>query len=374
MGILRLILALGVLLYHSHSPYQMTGGSVSVQIFFIISGFYMSLILDRKYTGPNRYSLFLSNRFLRIFPPYWVVLFITLLISFLSGFRHGQWAALSYYLGYAHFMSAASMAYLIFTNLFLFGQELACFFSLNPESGKVFFSTAHMTGPRLHHFIFLGHAWSLGIELLFYVIAPFIIQRKKFVLFFLLMLSLAVRAYLYGILKWPDEPWTYRFFPSEITLFLLGIISYRIYRTIENKNLPAFLCLLITIMTLTGCLFFQFIIPPGYFFKWLFYTGICLALPFIFQLTKNSKIDAHIAEYSYPVYLVHLLTLRVSKKLIAYWHFENDHFLGMLNSAGLMNILLALAFSFLLIKFISSPIERFRQSRLQTTPPCTDSH
>ena len=45
-------------------------GYVSVQVFYIISGFYMALILNTKYVGPGSYRVFIANRLLRIFPAY----------------------------------------------------------------------------------------------------------------------------------------------------------------------------------------------------------------------------------------------------------------------------------------------------------------
>ena len=76
MGLLRLILALSVFIVHTGSFYgfNLVGFSVAVQSFFVISGFYMSLILNEKYKGPGSYYLFISNRFLRLLPAHWVVL------------------------------------------------------------------------------------------------------------------------------------------------------------------------------------------------------------------------------------------------------------------------------------------------------------
>jgi len=63
MGLLRIILAIAVLVAHSGNLFglKLTGGTVAVEVFFIISGFYMTMILDKKYTGKGSYYLFLSN-------------------------------------------------------------------------------------------------------------------------------------------------------------------------------------------------------------------------------------------------------------------------------------------------------------------------
>ena len=79
MGLLRLILALNVVIAHAGGNiFKVTsvGGLISVETFFMISGFYMSLILTSKYKGLDKYGLFMSNRLLRLFPIYFTVLFL----------------------------------------------------------------------------------------------------------------------------------------------------------------------------------------------------------------------------------------------------------------------------------------------------------
>ena len=91
MGILRLLLAISVVLAHSSPLFGITsvGGALAVQAFYIISGFYMSLILNEKYTGGNNsYYLFISNRLLRLYPIYWVVL-VSQIIFYAVGYFQG---------------------------------------------------------------------------------------------------------------------------------------------------------------------------------------------------------------------------------------------------------------------------------------------
>ena len=52
MGLLRFCLALAVVAAHTHQrlfPFQMISGFYAVKVFFVISGFYMALILNEKY-------------------------------------------------------------------------------------------------------------------------------------------------------------------------------------------------------------------------------------------------------------------------------------------------------------------------------------
>ncbi|SNS37665.1 hypothetical protein SAMN05421770_101721 [Granulicella rosea] len=59
MGTLRLLLAIAVILAHIPGvSYRATGGETSVQCFYIISGFFIAMILDRKYNKPGDLRLF----------------------------------------------------------------------------------------------------------------------------------------------------------------------------------------------------------------------------------------------------------------------------------------------------------------------------
>lgn len=51
MGLIRILLAISVIIAHTESilGFNMVGGTLAVQAFFIISGFYMALILSEKY-------------------------------------------------------------------------------------------------------------------------------------------------------------------------------------------------------------------------------------------------------------------------------------------------------------------------------------
>src|SRR6185437_11934638 len=83
MGLIRLLLALAVVATHCGPIFgcNLVGGQIAVQSFFIISGFYMSVILNEKYVGVNNsYRLFITNRFMRLYPIYWAVFVATMLV------------------------------------------------------------------------------------------------------------------------------------------------------------------------------------------------------------------------------------------------------------------------------------------------------
>jgi peptidoglycan/LPS O-acetylase OafA/YrhL len=79
MGLIRLLLAISVITTHSTSIFGLNfiQGQIAVEIFFMISGFYMALILIEKYNKKTDYKIFISNRLLKIFPTYWLILVIS---------------------------------------------------------------------------------------------------------------------------------------------------------------------------------------------------------------------------------------------------------------------------------------------------------
>ena len=71
MGVLRLLLAVAVFAFHSHLDHiggmQMLNGRTAVFCFFVVSGFYMEMVLAEKYTfdrlGRRWFYIFWLSRF-----------------------------------------------------------------------------------------------------------------------------------------------------------------------------------------------------------------------------------------------------------------------------------------------------------------------
>lgn len=360
MGILRFILAISVVIAHSNSilGFSFVGGQIAVQAFYIISGFYMTLILNEKYIGVNNsYKLFISNRFLRLFPIYWTILLLTLFASFFTSIctNAHNLGKLSMYVEYWDVMSFKSLFFLIFTNLFLFLQDIVLFLGLDTLNGELYFtSNFWQTTPQLHQFLFIPQAWTIGLEITFYLIAPFIVRKKNIVIITLIISSLFLRYILshYGL---SNDPWSYRFFPTELVFFLLGTLSYRIYkkiRSVEVKNsylnIALFGILLFTI-------FYNFL--PLLYKNVIYLFSFFICLPFIFLLTKKWRVDSFIGELSYPIYISHMFVLGCFTSL--------DISLG--SYLGICLIISTVGLSILLNNVISQRIEKIRQTRIVIT-------
>lgn len=358
MGFLRLILAIAVVIAHSGSlfGFRFTGGLVAVEVFFIISGFYMTMILDKKYVGKGSYALFLSNRFLRLYPIFWVVLLLTIVASISSYVFVGNWLKLSPYIQYITILKPETILFQIATNIALFGQDLVMFLGVSKETGEMYFThDFRISSPMFYEFLFVPQAWTLGVELVFYLMAPFIVRRSNLFIVFLITLSISVRAFTYFYLGYINDPWTYRFFPSELALFLLGTVSYRLYDRykIQDRVVLGFDPSKVIVSLFFLILVFYQYIP--HIVGWVFYGFCCLSIPFVFKTSRSSKIDSRIGELSYPIYISHILVIKSISPLLS--------LLGASKYKGEFSVIFTIVASYILVRFISDPIEVIRQSR-----------
>jgi len=361
MGVLRVILALFVVFDHTRilSSLKLPDGPFAVNIFFIISGFYMTMILNEKYVGKGSYKLFITNRILRLLPLYWVVLSLTIIFSFVTFFVFNNWMQLTPYVVYNEFMDFSTILYLLATNFLLIGQDIVFFLGVNLESGAMFFTNNFLiTNPHFHQFLFLPQAWTVSIEMLFYIMAPFIVRRKIPIISILIILSVLTRIIIYYHFDLFHDPWTYRFFPNELALFLIGTFSYHMYNYLKNKtihkNYHAFV-FFIYIIVLFG---FNYISEIHFFINInsaLFFTITGLSIPSIFILTKFSHTDNRIGDLSYPIYLTHMLIIYIMNIIIIK--------MGLSIERNSFVLVLTILLSYILVKFISDPIEKIRHRR-----------
>ncbi|MEH6457517.1 MAG: acyltransferase [Cocleimonas sp.] len=358
MGVLRYLLALSVVIAHSTSVFGITlvGGYMAVQIFFIISGFYMAMVLNEKYNSRD-YFLFISNRALRIYPIYWVVLILTLILSMFSGLLFDNWGKLTYFLDYWEYMSFTAIFFQVMSNIIIFGQDIMMFTGYSLESESLYFTQDfRLTNPPLYKFLVIPQAWTLSLELMFYLIAPFIVRRGIPSIILMILLGFIVRfAVIFTVDNYQD-PWTYRFFPSELSLFFLGVLSFKIKKILLTPRKSV----------LNAALFFYSLLIiffgnlNGYFFGnlggWFLYLCTVLLLPWLFQVSKKSKIDSMIGELSYPVYISHMLIVGGSALILR--DFQGESYLS------LLYIIIVTVFSSLLIKYVSNPIDIYRRNRV----------
>jgi peptidoglycan/LPS O-acetylase OafA/YrhL len=376
MGILRFLLACSVIVAHSQPLIwgNLPFGGIAVQAFFIISGFYMALVLCEKYTGTKHYWLFISNRILRLWPAYIIILAVDFV------FRYVFFGTIPIITPPFESLNFHSKIFVIFTNVFIIGQDISAF--LGPDAtGAITFATG--AGKNLTYSNLVVQSWSTASEFTFYLLAPFLVNKKTKTLLLLILGSLLIRLIIHKLdLRY--QPWGARFFPAELGYFIMGIFSYRIYKFIESKrvfnyHLSIYPCAILPIIILTSTVCYPFlsnntgkrsvyfqnyyqIIPDQVSAKWIYLIFIFLAIPFLFALTSNMKFDKFLGDLTYPVFISHMLAINIIALLFGKLGkpFGYMPFFG-----STLALILSILISLVLLKHIINPIDEYRQGRLK---------
>lgn len=325
MGVLRLLLALTVLNWHYQiTPFNFLFSYAAVYIFFIISGFYIAMVITEKYGTDARGTLaFYENRLLRLLPVYYIALFGSHFAGQYSLFNGGAW--------------------LLINQLLIFPQALWATITLEPYGSG---------------YLLLAQMYTVALEMMFYAIAPLIVLRSIPVIGSVLLSSVVLNIIFWiefeGIAV-PQRAWQYDFFPSTLMYFLGGVLAYRLYVAVAKKcSYPAWIgyCALPLIVFcgwLTGS-------GPQHRYtdnyNMLFFYLLCaVAIPFLFVASKHSRIDRFIGDLSYPLYVAHVPAI---------WIVWATPWLGGRDKGAVAVLVIALVFSLALTIFVDLPVERLR--------------
>ncbi len=355
MGILRTILAIAVVVFHSYKIFglRLCGGQVAVQSFYMISGFYMALVLNEKYTGPGHYKTFIKSRFYRIFPVYWLVLLCTVIISVMGYCWFDQPYYLTRYVTHKECLSVYMYLYFIFENIVVIGQDILYFLRLDefciPQFTYHALSYKHVG----YQYLFVPQAWSISIECVFYLLAPFIVTKKIKWQILVVLASLALRMLFVKGFNLSFDPWTYRFFPFEMAFFIAGSLAYHYYKTIKLSAISSKIgySLLICIIALIASL--DEIKADETLKNYVFYAFFLGSLPFIFHAFKNNHIDRLIGDLSFSIYIIHLLAVSM---LRVYFFSHPEYIIYYGYTAVVISVILAVVMQFSII----DPIEKYR--------------
>lgn len=151
------IRAIAFLMVFFHHYYSLPWGWAGVNIFFVLSGFLITGILFDSRNDAHRARNFYLRRSLRIFPLYYGIFAVILLLDPVFHWRWSHaWFAWPLYL--ANFLPFVSSTVLVMGS----PMRLAAYAWLSPSHG-----------PQLT--LFLGHLWSLCVEEQFYFFWPWIV-------------------------------------------------------------------------------------------------------------------------------------------------------------------------------------------------------
>jgi peptidoglycan/LPS O-acetylase OafA/YrhL len=289
----------------------------------------MAFILNEKYIGKlNSYRLFITNRFLRIYPIYWLTLLITFLLS------------VSFVV---HFEQIHNLLYSLVKNVALF-----------PTLDYLVYL------PKIYGGLFVSQSWTLGLELTFYLLAPFFVRKKLRYIMLVFLLSLVLRLYFTHPLRYPYQ-FSDRFYATAMIFFMLGVLSYKLYSQIKKLKTSNRIIIAVCLFILFLTLFYNYLPLPlrnhGKFLEWQYYIVISLSMPFMFLFSSMMKFDRIIGELSYPIYITHNLVIGLMQRFI--FHTWND-----INK--ILTIIVIIVIAILLDKFLVNPIEKYRQARVKT--------
>ena len=327
MGLLRVLLAVVVVFIHAGSlgGFHTLAGNLAVQTFYMISGFYMALILNEKYVvAANQsigqtYRLFLTNRLLRLFPIYYATLAIIGVVALVMWLTLGdvrlEFAQAVRY--YGPQLTTSTTVFLTTVNVLLVGQDWVSFLTLDPTTHALVFTRDFSSAPvNLNNFLLVHQGWTIGLEVAFYFIAPFLVRRKSWFLLLIVVLATALRVYLrrhYGL---TGLAWQYRFLPTDIAFFMLGALGYKAYRVLRHKAIPLVMRRLCLYGALGFTLFFGEIFQitnrlgvPSIAMSTLFILFLAACIPVLFIHSKTNRLDQRIGDLSYPFYIVHYVVL-----------------------------------------------------------------
>jgi peptidoglycan/LPS O-acetylase OafA/YrhL len=375
MGVIRFVLALSVVFWHIRgAPYRLLNAQVAVILFFIVSGFYMAMVINEKYAKaePEHWiRTFYLARFWRLYPPYIVMLLVMMAWGAPTNLPSPLLGRLP--------MSIFDQVVLAFLNIALFGQDLHQFLvRVRVESaGPPFLlDLVNRVNPAALEDVMMavGQAWSLAAEATFYVIAPFIVRSARRTAI-ALAVALAIRFFFITVLGQRSGIWGYSFFPCIACMFILGSAVYHAHKLVPRQHLHAVVgwIALAGFATWFGVLVStnDVVMPSPADWSidlprfWVLYLFFAASLPFMFEATKNVKIDREIGELSYPLYLVHGLVVG-----LIYFRWSGPQ--GSVPDVWAA-VVLSVFSAYIMRQLVEVPIERWRNGRLSTSRSSSSS-
>jgi peptidoglycan/LPS O-acetylase OafA/YrhL len=291
LGFYRLILSVGVLASHTHGydfKAYPNAGFVAVVVFFFLSGYLMPASFHANYNYAkfiDRSKSYLINRFLRIYPVYWVCLLFSIFIIFLRGLENEyDFSALNF-----------------LQNFFLLGLNQDILWRSDIK--------------------YIGPAWTLDVELQYYLLLPlFVFLSDRYRCLFVI----AAFCWLIASLFFLSIPLGFPSIDRSILvwggIFLLGYCAY-IYRAILSSFSSGLYYLSFVIFTFTS-VFIAFNNPRLGEWVIAFVMIILTIWLLIFNGGVSGYLDKIAGDLAYPLFIIHMpviLLLDIHPGQLNFW-------------------------------------------------------
>ena len=295
--------------------------------------------LIRSTTAPKykNYSSFVLNRLTRIYPTYILALCAAVIVD-------------------------VSIGSPILKSILML-PKVDLFFSIIANATMIGLSGNTFPSNLRQDWIYLGPAWSLTPEILFYLLSPIILSSKYktsksvliqiSILFFGLILEFKNYEFFLG-----------NFFPlGKLFWFMLGSLTFTLF---NSRAAIFFRFKTFNLLTLTVFIGMCFLLrineksPMNEVRTYFITIFFCIVMYMSFQATINNKFDFFLGRISYPVYLIHPLIKLIQKELstedsLAIYNFESF----------LIYILTSVCIAAIIVYFFEYPIDEYRKSRFR---------
>ena len=275
MGYYRLFLATLVIVSHADQIIYFNSGyhiGVSAVIsFLLMSGFVMTLLLQKYYQSLSSIKGFYFDRILRLMPQYLLYFFATLFCAYYFGLYH-RWMT-----SFPSFTSAVLQLAMLPLN----------FEALFPSDFVV------------------ANAWSLGLEGFFYILFPFVLLFNLRLPVALFSMAVFLLAYS-GVIN--TDLWMYRFLPGTFFIFICGSWIAN-PGTGFGREIPAMVSIISFI--LLGITYIDPVLAVPFSRSVLM--GIAVGIPIVLALRHQPKLrfDNLAGDISYGVFLNQLLVIAI---------------------------------------------------------------
>lgn len=293
MGLIRFFLAISVIIAHNGIRVPGIEGHLAVMSFFVISGFYMALVLNEKYE--DNVLGFYFARFLRLWPSY-IIVFLCVMI-FVSPMDNEI------------YKTTLTTVFVWFSAVTMFFYQILNWFGFDSSGHLIFLSTNELNDnvPALINATHMQQMWSVGVEICFYILAPLFAKKPK-VLVLLFAISLLIFIAIKNFLFF-HHPLDHRSAICFFWLFLMGMLSYFgwvRFRDLSYANRLKYLPLsLLGVLASIACIavVWQYFSNP--YVTMLCYGLFAISIIPVFHASRKNKFDRAIGELSYPIYLIH---------------------------------------------------------------------
>lgn len=298
-------------------------GFLGVDVFFVISGFLMAKLYGHISSSSELIDYFL-RRMARILPAYYATIIFAAVISFFLLLPHEIQMVMKQSIWAAFFL---------------------------PNIGY-WLDTSYFDHTNLRPLLNL---WSLGVEVQFYLLFPFLlfIARRSSVLLLILALGSAAE---YALLTVIDPDSAFYLLPGRLWEFLAGYYAAQLMVRLEGRRIPhrgllglSSVVLLLLIVLLAPSVARDYTFPATLAVIVLTVAAIVLGFSTGSEDSALSKSLVSIGKYSYSIYLIHFPVI----VFVMYSPFGGTD----LTSDGIVSSLLAVALTALLTWFCYHIIE-----------------